>query len=332
VHAVAVNSGTAALHAAYYAAGLRECDEIITSPLTFAATANAALHLGAKVRFVDIQPDTGNIDPLAIEAAITKRTKLIVPVDYTGHPAEYDEINVIAAKHGLSVVADAAHSFGASYKGRKVGTLAPITELSFHPVKHITTGEGGVVLTDDSEVAKTADMFRNHGIERSADLMNDYHGPWSYEIMLLGLNYRITDLQCGLGISQLRKLDRFVARRREIASRFTSAFKDVNELVVPVVREYVDPAWHLYVIRVADPERRKPFFERLRELGLGVQVHYMPVYCHPYYQSLGFKKGICPHSEEFYAAAISLPVYPKMSDVDVDCVVTRVLQAVRELL
>jgi perosamine synthetase len=332
-HACVVNSGTSALHTAYFAAGLGQGDEIVTTPLTFAATANAALYLGATVRFVDIQPETGNLDPAALEAVISEKTKLVVPVDFAGHPADYDEINEIAKRHGLRVVADAAHSLGASYRGRKVGTLADLTELSFHPVKPVTTAEGGAVLTDDRGMAKRARLFRTHGISREAGDMQAPDGPWFYEMQHLGFNYRLTDVQCALGLSQLSKLEEFIARRRQIAATYDAALEGLPGILLPGRREYVEPGWHIYVIRVAgEPSRRKPLFNRMRELGLGVQVHYIPVHYHPYYRALGYQRGLLPAAEDFYARAISLPIYPKMSDTEVESSIERVRQAVHEVL
>lgn len=326
-HAVAVNSGTAALHAAYFAAGLGPGDEIVTSPLTFAATANAARFLGASVRFVDVDPETGLMDPQRLEEAITPRTRLIVPVDYAGHPADYVTINTIARRHGLVVVADACHSLGARYSGRPVGTLADLTCLSFHPVKPITTGEGGAVLTDRLDWADRARRFRSHGIIRDrADF-----DPWYYAMEDLGYNYRLTDIQASLGLSQLKKLDRFLDRRRQIATRYGHALSDIPGLVLPVVRRCVDSGWHLYVVRVPDAAFRKPFFERLQARGLSVQVHYIPVYWHPYYQRLGYRKGLCPNAEDFYARAVSLPIFPKMTDADVDRVIETVHDVAREV-
>ena len=314
--AVAVNSGTAALHAAYFAAGLRPGGEIITTPMTFAATANAALYLGATVRFVDIEPDTGNIDPDLIEAAITDRTKLIVPVDYAGHPADYDRINRIAADHDLKVVADAAHSLGATYRGRKCGGLAHATATSFHPVKPLTTAEGGAVLTDDAALAERAARFRTHGIVKGTQT-DEHEGPWWCEMHDLGFNYRLSDVHCALGISQLRRLDAFVARRREIADIYNRALAGINGYELPVVREGVEPGWHLYALRVTDPARRRPLVESLHEAGIGVQVHYVPVHYHPYYQKLGFQRGAYPVAEDFYDRVLSLPVFPAMTDDDV---------------
>jgi UDP-4-amino-4,6-dideoxy-N-acetyl-beta-L-altrosamine transaminase len=332
-NAVAVNSGTSALHAMYFAAGLEPGDEVITSPLTFAATANAALYLGADVRFVDVAPDTGNLDPTLVREAITDRTRLVVSVDFAAHPADYDELHAATQGSRATVVADAAHSLGATYKGRKVGTLAAATEVSFHPVKPVTTAEGGAVLTDDPLLARRASLFRTHGITRDVDLMESDEGPWWYEQHHLGYNYRLTDVQAALGSSQMSKLGPFIQRRRAIAARYTSAFAGISELIVPTERSYVESGWHLYVIRVAgDSGRRRPFFEHLRANGLGVQVHYIPVYFHPYYQRLGIERGTCPVAEDFYSRAVSLPIYPQMSDDQVDSCIERVLTAVRECL
>ncbi len=329
--AVVVNSGTSALHAMYFAAGLGPEDEIITTPLTFAATANAALYLGASVRFVDVLPDTGNMDPAAAEAAISDRTRLIVAIDYTGHPADYDELNAAAGERSVTVLADAAHSLGATYRGRRVGTLAHATELSFHPVKLITTAEGGAIVTDDEALADRAARFRTHGITRDPALMERNDGPWHYEQHDLGFNYRLTDVQAALGSSQLRRLDAFVARRRAIAARYLEAWADLHALTLPVVREGVEPAWHLFVVRVSDAALRGAFFDRLRALGLGVQVHYIPVHHHPYYRDLGFRPGSCPVAEDFSARAVSLPIFPLMTDSEVERVIDAVRRAVFEL-
>lgn len=326
-HAIVLNSGTSALHAAYYAAGLGPGDEIITSPLTFAATANAALYLGATVRFVDVEPDTGNIDPHALEDALSSRTKLVVPIDYAGHPAEYDEIVDFAKRHGLTVVADAAHSLGGMYRGRRVGTLADMTTTSLHPVKPITTAEGGAVFTDQGDWAQLMKTFRSHGICRDVK----YDEPWYYEMRELGYNYRLTDVQCALGLSQLRKIDMFIRRRQSIAERYTDALNGVDGLELPTVRPHVRSAWHLYVVRVPEAKFRSAFFRRLRELGLGVQVHYIPVYWHPYYSQLGYGRGMCPTAEEFYKRAVSLPIFPAMNDSDIEFVIERVTQAAQEI-
>lgn len=326
-HAVVLNSGTSALHTAYFAAGLKTGDEIITSPLTFTATANAAQFLGANVQFVDIEPDTGNLDANLLEEALSPNTRLVVPVDYAGHPAEYDAINAFANQHGLRVVADAAHSLGATYRGRNVGTLADMTAVSFHPVKPITTAEGGATFTNNAEWAQTMRSFRSHGIYRDENRSE----PWYYEMRHLGYNYRLTDVQCALGLSQLRRLKAFIGRRQFIADRYNEAFREIEGLELPSVRPYVQSAWHLYVVRVPEAKYRRPFFRRLRELGLGVQVHYIPVYWHPYYQALGYRRGLCPKAEDFYARAVSLPLYPKMTDDEIEAVVERVFKAAREV-
>lgn len=330
--AVALNSGTSALHAMYFAAGLGPGDEVITTPLTFAATSNAALYLGATVRFVDVQGDTGNIDPGAVEAAIGPRTKLVVAVDYAGHPADYDELSQVASGRGVTLLSDAAHSLGATYRGRSVGRLAAASEVSFHPVKPITTGEGGAIVTDDGELADRAARFRTHGITREPAEMERDDGPWHYEQHDLGFNYRLTDLQAALGTSQLRRLEPFIARRRAIAASYLEQLGDLEALTLPAVRSGVNPGWHLFVVRVADPARRRPLFERLRELGLGVQVHYIPVHHHPYYRRLGIAPGICPVAEDFSARAISLPIFPLMSDAEVDRVVSAVRLAASDVL
>lgn len=330
--AVAMNSGTSALHAMYFAAGLRPGGEIITTPLTFAATANAALYLGASVRFVDVLADTGNIDPASVDEAIGERTQLVVAIDYAGHPADYDELSEVTARRGRILLSDAAHSLGATYQGRQVGTLAHASELSFHPVKAITTAEGGAVVTNDQELADRAARFRTHGITRDSVAMERDDGPWHYEQHDLGFNYRLSDVQAALGRSQLRRLDDFIIRRREIAARYLEGFVDLEALTLPHVRAGVEPTWHLFVVRVADAGRRRTFFERLRAGGLGVQVHYIPVHHHPYYRRLGFEPGICPIAEDFSARAVSLPLFPRMTDGDVDRVIDAVRAAVREVL
>jgi perosamine synthetase len=332
-HAVAVSSGTAALHAAYAAMGIGPDDEVIISPLTFAATANAALYLGARPVFADVDRQTGNIDPRAVEAAATSRTKAIVAVDFGGLPADYDRLRKIARDRGLILLADAAHSLGATYHGRRVGTLADATVLSFHPVKVITTGEGGAILTGDEAVSDRCREFRTHGVVRDPRRFRRADGPWHHEMQLLGFNYRLTDLQAALGSSQLRKLDRFVARRRLIAARYDDAFSGFDQVERPPIPGWAEPAWHLYVLRVSgDGRRRRQFFDWLRAAGLGVQVHYIPVYRHPYYEDLGYQAGMCPIAEDLSARSVSIPIFPGLSDADVERIVAVVSQGIQETL
>ncbi len=332
-HAVAVNSGTAALHAAYFAAGVRADDEIITTALTFAATANAARYLGANVRFVDIDPSTGNIDPSLIEAAITPKTKIIVPVDFTGWPADYDAINDIARRHNLKVVADAAHSLGGNRRGVPVGKLADLTCVSSHPVKPVTTGEGGAVLTDDAELAETCRRFRSHGIERRPEKFHTQSGPWWHEQHELGFNYRLTDIQAALGTSQLRRLSAFIDRRRQIAKAYLEGLADLTRVTLPPTESLGESGWHLFILRIEGGEaRRSKLFDALRDRGLLVQVHYLPVYWHPYYQDLGYQRGLCAHAEAYYESAVSLPIFPRMSDDDIQSSIRRIRDAVQEAL
>lgn len=317
-YAVVLNSGTAALHAAYFAAGVQRGDEIITSPLTFAATANAALYLGARPVFVDIEYDTGNLDPLLIEKAVSTKTRVIAPVDFTGRPAEMDVIMAAAKKHNLVVVEDAAHALGAVYKGKNIGSIADMTIFSFHPVKHITTGEGGAVATDDPVYYQELLKFRSHGITKEQGQLTELHGDWYYEMQTLGYNYRMTDIQCALGISQLDKLDRFVEKRRRIAGEYRERLDGLTEYL-ELPGDNPDASWHLYVIKVkSGPAERKRLYDYLHTRRIGVQVHYLPVYWHPYYRELGYEKGLCPRAEEFYSKALSLPIFPKMTREDMD--------------
>lgn len=330
-HAVAVSSGTAALHAMYFAAGIGPDAEIITSPLTFAATANAALYLGAGVRFADVEQASGTLDPAKVEPLIGPRTRAVVAVDYAGQPADYDALREVVGDRPIAILADAAHSLGATDRRRPVGTLADASALSFHPVKPITTAEGGAIVSDDPALARRAARFRTHGITREAEELERDDGPWYYEQHELGFNYRLTDLQAALGRSQLRRLGQFLARRREIAARYDRELASVEALELPGVRPGVESGWHLYVVMVRDARRRRPFFERLLELGLGVQVHYVPVYRHPYYRSLDHYAR-CPVAEDRYARSISLPLHPGLSDADLDRVLERVMSAAHDTL
>ncbi|MED4905496.1 UDP-4-amino-4,6-dideoxy-N-acetyl-beta-L-altrosamine transaminase [Parageobacillus thermoglucosidasius] len=324
-YAVAFSNGTAALHGACFAAGIGEGDEVITTPITFAATSNAVLYCGGKPVFADIDDRTYNIDPKEIRKHITPNTKAIIAVDFTGQPADMDAIMEIANEHGLIVIEDGAHSLGAEYKGRKVGTLAHMTMFSFHPVKPVTTAEGGVIVTDSEEYYEKLKRFRSHGIIKH-NLSRD-EGPWYYEMVDLGYNYRMTDLQAALGISQMDKLDCFIERRREIASMYNEAFKTMDSVILPMQLERTQSGWHLYVLQLKLDKlkrSRREIFESLRAENIGVHVHYIPVYWHPYYQKLGYRKGICPKAERWYEQALTLPIFPKMTNEDVSDVIEAV--------
>lgn len=350
-HGVAVATGTAALHCACFAAGIGPGDEIITSPITFAASGNCALFLGAAVKFADIRPDTYCMDPAKLEAAITPKTKAVIPVDYTGQPCDIDEINAIASRHGLTVIQDSAHALGATYKGKPVGALSEMTIFSFHPVKHVAMGEGGLIATNDNGLADKLRLFRTHGItndsshmllpELAADNENlqagrtnpESRAPWYYEMQALGFNYRITDFQCALGSSQLRKLDRFLERRKAIAERYTAAFSDSPYLVVPRQEADRESAWHLYMLRLRLDrlgKTRRRIFEELRGQGIGVHVHYIPLHLQPYYrEKFGHKRGDFPEAEAFYDSALTIPLFPAMSDADVERVIAAISQTLK---
>jgi perosamine synthetase len=323
-YAVAVSSGTAALHAAVFAAGIGSGDEVIVTPMTFAASANCVRFQGGTVVFADVRQDTLSLDPGCVEAAITPRTRAIITVDYTGQPSDLDELNAIAERHRLMVIEDAAHALGATFQGRRVGGLTHLTTFSLHPVKHITTGEGGVITTNDEKLAERLRLFRNHGIT-SDHRQREVTGSWFYEMVELGYNYRLTDFQCGLGLSQLKKLDTWINQRREIARYYTEAFSSDPEIEPPTVLPDRESVWHLYVIRLnLDHLRvgRMEVFKALRAENIGVNVHYIPVPWHAYYQKLGYVKGRWPVAEGAYDRIISLPMWPMMSDQDVRDVVT----------
>lgn len=338
-YAVAYSNGTAALHGAYYAAGIGPGDEVVTSGMTFAATGNAALYLGATPVFVDIEPETGNIDPECARKAITKKTRALVGIDYYGHPCEADELKAIAKEAGISFIVDAAHSLGAVYKGKKAGSLADMSTFSFHPVKSITTGEGGMVVTDDADLYEKLSVFRTHGIRRETDrLEKKNEGAWYHEMQELGYNYRITDFQCALGTAQLSKLPGFIKRRREIAALYHKKLQKLNFIKPLLEKEYCQSAYHLFPVLITKEPRaisRRLVFDALRAENIGVQVHYIPVYQHPYYQDLSRSTGQsvhCPMTDNFYDGEISLPIFPAMTDSDVEDVVEALSKIERELL
>lgn len=326
-HAVSFSSGTAALHAAAFAAGLQAGDEAVTSPMTFAATGNCVLYQGATPVFADVSGDTLNLDPEQVTGKISSRTRAILPVDYAGHPADLTAIMEIAGRHGLIVIEDACHALGAEHRGKRVGGIADMTVFSFHPVKHITTGEGGMVTTNNAQFAETLRRFRNHGISSDAR-QRQSAGQWYYEMVLLGFNYRLPDIVCALGIQQLKKLDANLARRREIAALYTGAFREIPGVIPPGVRPEANPAWHLYPIRLdltkltAD---RAQVFRALRAENIGVNVHYIPVHLHPYYRDrFGFRGGEFPVAEDAYERLISLPMFHAMTGRDVKDVIAAV--------
>lgn len=328
-YAVAVSNGTAALHIACLSSGIKKGDEVVTSPMTFVASSNSILYCGARPVFADIEKSTVNIDPKEIRKRITRKTKAIIPVHFAGLPCDLEEIDSIARKYDLVIIEDAAHALGAEYKKSKIGSCkySDMAIFSFHPVKSITTGEGGVVVTNNKTLYERLLLFRSHGISRNQKKLIDpcgllsSAGQWYYEMQELGFNYRITDFQCAMGISQLKKLDSFISWRRKIASLYTRLLGGTPRLLLPVEKEYSQSAWHLYPVRIYTGRdtlsHRKKIFESLRLKGIGVQVHYMPVYLHPFYQKLGFKLGLCPNAEEYYAGTISLPIYPGLKNESV---------------
>ena len=349
-YAVAVSNGTAALHVACLAAGIGAGDEVVTTPITFAASANCVLYCGGTPVFADIDPDTYNISPVELERKITSRTKAIIPVHYTGQPCDMDAILEIAHKHDLLVIEDGAHALGASYKGKRIGSIADMTCFSFHPVKPVTTGEGGMIVTDNEELYRKLVLYRSHGITRDNDMMQQYEnqlrqstdpalqeaadmlrgdvmdpGGWYYQQLELGYNYRITDIACALGASQMDKLDRFLERRRQIAGKYDEAFADIPQLKTPWQQEGCQSGWHLYMIQTMERSRRE-VFDGLRQAGIGVNVHYIPVYRHPYYQRNGYAGVHCLNAEAFYERAVSLPIFPGLTGSQQDYVIEHVIK------
>jgi perosamine synthetase len=330
-YSVAVSSGTAALHAAMYALGIGPGDEVIVPAMTFAASANCVVFQGGRPVFADVERETLLLGPAQVEACITPRTKAIIAVDYAGQPCDYDALRAVADRHGLALVSDACHAIGGSYKGRSVGSLADLNIFSFHPVKHITTGEGGIITTNDPALAQRMRTFRNHGITTD-HRQREQQGSWFYEMVDLGYNYRLTDFQCALGISQLRKLPDWVTRRQQIAGQYDAAFATVGAVERLRVRFDVSHAYHLYVIRIK-PQRssndRATVFKTLRARDIGVNVHYIPVHLHPFYrQRFGTSPGLCPVAEAAYKEIISLPIFPAMTARDIAYVIEKVIEAV----
>lgn len=330
-YAVTFSNGTAALHGACYAAGIGAGDEVITSPLTFAASANCILYQGGKPVFADIDEQTYNINPKEIEQKITEKTKAIIPVHFTGQPCALDEIDDLAKKHQLIIIEDAAHALGAEYKQRKIGSISDMTMFSFHPVKHITAGEGGAITTNSRVYYEKLIQFRSHGITRDSNIMKDNHGPWYYEMHFLGYNYRLTDIQAALASSQLKKADKFLALRMNYASMYNEAFKRTSGITIPFQQVNGQSSWHLYVLRLELEKltgNRKEILRALINKNIGVNVHYIPVYLLPYYQELGYKQGLCPKAENLYEQVITLPLFPAMTEDDVN----DVIEAVKEVI
>ncbi|MBQ2257787.1 MAG: UDP-4-amino-4,6-dideoxy-N-acetyl-beta-L-altrosamine transaminase [Lachnospiraceae bacterium] len=331
-YAVVCSNGTAALHIAALAAGLGEGDELITTPITFAASANCALYCGAKPVFADINPATYNIDPKSVQEKITDKTKAVVAVDFTGQAVELDPLLAMCHEKGIILIEDGAHSIGTKYNGKPVGSIADMTTFSFHPVKTVTGGEGGAVLTNSEELYEKLLLYRSHGITRESKLLErESDGPWYYEQIDLGYNYRITDIQCALILSQIDKLEQFAARRKEIVRKYNEAFSQIPELFVQQEIPESDTTRHLYILRIR-PELltidRKGFFEAMGAENICCNVHYIPVYRHPHYEKLGYKEGLCPNAEKLYHEMMSLPLYYSLTDQDVD----DVIMAVRKIV
>lgn len=326
--AAVVSSGTSALHCAYAAMNITAGDEVITTPLTFVATAATAMAQGATIRFADIQEDTGNLDPATVTAQLTDRTRVVAAVDYAGHPADLDELSAIAHGAGALLLEDAAHSIGSLYRGRPVGSISDVTTFSFFPTKNLTSGEGGAVVSLQDDFVEGAKRFRSHGLVRDR-LEQRYpdEGAWHQEVHSIGLNYRLPDILCALGNSQLTRLGEFKKRRITVFDRYLTGLSDVPGLVLPTKRDYVDPMWHLFPVRVQDGQRRR-VFDFLRENGVLVQVNYIPVYWHPAFEDLGYRRGMCPVAERYYQEEISLPMYADLAASDQD----RVIELIRKAL
>lgn len=320
-HAVAVSNGTAALHAAMAALGIGPGDEVVVPAITFVATANAVVYQGGTPVFADIDPETLLVDPGSVESKISDRTKAIVVVDYAGQPCDYDELREIARRHNLPLVSDACHALGATYKGYPAGSLADISIFSFHPVKPLTTAEGGMVVTNNPQLAKKVRIFRNHGITTDFR-QREASGSWCYEMVALGFNYRLPDLSCALGLSQLTRLPSWIRRRNEIAAAYDRVFMETDGVRPLVSKPDRTHGYHLYVVTLQGG--RNAAYTQLRDAGIGVNVHYMPVYLHPFYRDRGYPVGLCPSAERVFSSILSLPVYPLMTDEQVGEVIGKV--------
>lgn len=336
-YAISMSSGTAALHCACIAAGIGPGDEVITTPLTFAASANCVLYCGARPVFADVDPETYHIDPESIRAHITERTKAVIAVDFTGQAVKVREIREICDRYHLLFIEDAAHSIGTNYAGEPVGSLADMTCFSFHPVKTVTSGEGGAVTTNREDLYRKLVLAHTHGItHEEAEMEERPEGPWYYEETALGYNYRMTDFQAALLLSQLKKLERFKARRQEIAARYQEAFGKMPELFLQKEMPESDTCRHLYILQLRLDSlniTRRQFFDAMSAENVQCQVHYIPVYWFPYYRKLGYKRGLCPCAEKIYQEILSIPLYPRMSDGDVEDViraVTKILENTRK--
>lgn len=332
-YCTAVSNGTAALHVACLAAGIGPGDEVITTPITFAASANAILYCGGTPVFADIDPETYEIDSASVEAHITEKTKAVIAVDFTGAPCNYEALRSICKKYHLLLIEDAAHSIGTSYRGTPVGSIADLTTFSFHPVKTITAGEGGAVMSHDPKLAQRVLMFARHGITRDQGLLKDLsNSNWYYEQQMLGYNYRLTDIQCALALSQLDKLDRFVARRKELVRRYDEALRELPEARIQKEYEGANTVRHLYILRL-DFARlscdRREFYDAMQAENIGVNVHYIPVYWFPYYRPLGYRKGLCPNAEAYYGSSMTLPLFYGMTGQDQEDVILAVKKLIK---
>ncbi len=327
-YGVAVSSGTAALHCVMYALGVGQGDEVIVPAMTFAATANSVVFQGGTPVFADVNPNTLLIDTGCIESLITSRTKAVIVVDFAGQPCDYDALRKITEKHNIALIADSCHALGAKCHGERIGTQADMTVFSFHPVKPITTGEGGMVVTNNKEYVDRMRLFRNHGI--STDFrQREEQGSWQYEMVDLGFNYRISDIQCALGMSQLKKLPLFLKRRESIAKMYDKEFAAIPKIKPLQVLSDVYSAWHLYVVKLSDAKIREKAFNGMRKAGIGVNVHYIPVHLHPYYRNnFATSEGNCPVAEKIYQSIMTLPIWPGMTEKDVVTVVETLVECV----